>query len=114
MKTTRKIKITALPLFTTAILFTTSVLAGCSGTIAGGYHHDDMSRSHFREQILKKADQLAQSPNAKDKKVAAELYGSIKELELMDKCIDEYFQQKPQSGLYLMMTGEKIHKFYKD
>ncbi len=38
---------------------------------------------------------------------------SIEELERMDKCIAEYFEEKPQNGLYLMMMGEAVHKFYK-
>ena len=73
----------------------------------------DMSRSRYREQIRKKADELTASQKAKDKRTAAELYGSIKELELMDKYIAEYFDKEPAMGLYLLMRGEEIHKFYK-
>ena len=89
-------------------------LSGCSPTVTiGGYQHADMSSSQYREQIRKKADELAESKQTKDKRLAAELYGSIKELELMDKCIAEYFEKEPEMGVYLLMRGEKIHKFYK-
>ena len=89
-------------------------LTGCSGGLAlEGYRHEDMSRSCYREQIRRKADELANSKRVEDKKTAAELYGSIKELERMDKCIAEYFEKKPQKGLYLMMMGKAVHKFYK-
>jgi len=87
---------------------------GCSPKITiGGYQHTDLSHSRYREQILRKADELAASHNTKDKRTAAELYGSIKELELMDKCIVEYFEKEPTMGFHLLMRGEKIHGFYK-
>jgi hypothetical protein len=89
-------------------------LSGCSPKITiGGYQHVDMSRSRYREEILRKADELAASQKPRDKQTAAELYGSIKELELMDKCIMEYFEEEPSMGVYLLERGEKIHKFYK-
>ena len=101
-------------LIATTIVIGMTELLGCSPTITvGGYQHVDMSSSHYREQIRKKADELAESKQTKDKRLAAELYGSIKELELMDKCFVEYFDKEPEKGAYLLMRGEKIHKFYK-
>jgi len=89
-------------------------LVGCFRELTfGGYEHKDMSRSRYREQIRRKADELANSTQAQDKEAAAELYASIKELERMDKCIAEYFEKKPREGLYLMMMGEDVHRFYK-
>lgn len=89
-----------------------STPTGCS-TIIGGYEHYDMSKSRYCEHIRRAADKLANSGNVKDKSVAAELYGSINELELMDKCIIEYAEEEPELGWYLMMEGDKIHKYYK-
>jgi hypothetical protein len=89
-------------------------LSGCSPKIRiGGYQHVDMSRSRYQEEIRKKADELAASQKPRDKRTAAELYGSINELELMDKCITEYFKEEPSMGVYLLERGEKIHRFYK-
>ena len=88
--------------------------AGCSPRITiGGYQHIDLSRSRYREQIRRKAGKLAESQRPKDKRLAAELYGSVKELELMDKCIAAYLEKEPSMGVYLLMRGEKIHKYYK-
>ena len=66
-----------------------------------------------REHVRRAADKLANSGDVRDKGVAAELYGSIKELELMDRCIVEYSEEEPELGWYLMMTGDNIHKYYK-
>ena len=73
----------------------------------------DMSRSRYRELVRRKAEELANSQVLKDKRLAAELYGSINELELMDKCIADYFEKEPSVGVYLLMRGDKIHKCYK-
>jgi len=88
--------------------------AGCSpGITIGGYRHVDMSRSHYRTMIREKADKLAESQRPRDKRLAAELYGSIRELDLMDKCIAGYFEKEPSMGVYLLMRGNKIHKYYR-
>jgi hypothetical protein len=103
-----------MPELASLALFVLVVLtpAGCS-TIIGGYEHYDMSKSPYREHIRIAADKLAKSSDIEDKAAAAELYGSINELELMDKCIIEYSGEEPELGWYLMMKGDKIHKFYK-
>jgi hypothetical protein len=88
------------------------MLTGCAVNI-GGYEHSDMSKSRYRDHIRKAADELARSNNIRDKAAAAELYGSINELELMDRCILEYSEKEPELGWYLMQKGEKIHRFYK-
>jgi len=94
------------------LILAISGLTGCTGVL-GGYKHDDLSKSHYREIILNKADKLAHSQTIKDKATAAQLYGSIKELDLMDKCITEYFEQEPDLGLFLIERGKKIHKYYR-
>jgi len=98
----------------TALLILLLDLSGCSPILTiGGYKHVDMSHSRYREQIRRKADELAASQKTTDKRTAAELYGSIRELKLMDKCIGEYFEKEPAIGVYLLIRGEEIHKFYK-
>ena len=87
--------------------------SGLTGCVLGGYRHVDLSKSRYREIILNRADKLAHSQTIKGKATAAELYGSIKELDLMDKCITEYFEQEPDLGLFLIERGNKIHKFYR-
>ena len=97
----------------TSIMIGILELTGCSPEMMiGGYQPVDMSLSHYREQIRSKADELAASQKTMDKRIAAELYGSIMELELMDKSIAEYFDMEPEMGMYLLRKGEKIHKFY--
>lgn len=98
----------------TVFLILLSELSGCSPILSiGGCNHVDMSRSRYREQIRQKADELAASQEARDKRAAAELYGSIKELELMDRCITEYFEREPATGMWLLTRGEEIHRYYK-
>lgn len=88
-------------------------LAGCSTIRVGGYQHNDMSESEFSQVIREQADKLSQSSNSEDIKTAAELYGSIGELDLMDDCVEKYFEQEPSTGIYLMRTAEKIRKAYR-
>ena len=111
----RKHKHTITRFMTSVIILIISLgFAGCSpGIKIGGYKHADMSRSHYRGQIRRKADDLAKSKSPQDIRLAAELYGSIKELELMDECIATYFDNKPSMGVYLLRRGKAIHKFYK-
>jgi hypothetical protein len=113
-KKKQKLSLKRKTIIVTASLILLSEFSGCSPTLTiGGYEHVDMSRSCYREQIRQKADELATSPVAQDKRVAAELYGSIGELDLMDKCIAEYFNKEPGTGIYLLMRGEEIHRYYK-
>jgi len=62
----------------------------------GGYEHQDMSKSRYRDIILEQAETLAATTNPEDWRTAAKYYGAICMLEEMDRCIHKYMGKQPE------------------
>jgi len=78
----------------------------------GGYEHQDMSKSRYRDIMQEQAETLAATNNPEDWRTAAKYYGSIGMLDEMDRCIFKYIQKEPELGRDLIYVGEQIHQFY--
>ncbi|HLB74664.1 MAG TPA: hypothetical protein VJJ98_11640 [Sedimentisphaerales bacterium] len=78
----------------------------------GGYKHQDMSKSRYRDIMLEQAETLAGTTNPEDWRTAAKYYGSIGMLGEMDHCISKYVEKEPELGGDLIYVGDQIHQFY--
>lgn len=93
-------------------------VSGCSmgdmmGITHSGFEHTDMSKSPYSNTIKAQADELIKTPkDEKDYQTAAELYGSIGEVERMDEAAKKYFEKNPRQGLLLLGSCDKVRKFY--
>ena len=100
----------------TVIFFGLAIgLAGCGvpeNVKIGGYDHQDLSKSEYKDIILEQAQTLAKTKNPEDWRTAAKHYGAIGMLDEMDQCIRKYLQKEPESGRNLIYVGQQIHQFY--
>jgi len=90
-------------------------LAGCGmpeNVKIGGYDHQDLSKSEYKDIILEQAQTLANTKNPEDWRTAAKHYGAIGMLDEMDQCIRKYLQKEPELGRNLIYVGQQIHQFY--
>jgi len=78
----------------------------------GGYDHQDMSKSRYRDIMLEQAETLAGTTNPEDWRTAAKHYGAIGMLDEMDQCIYKYVEKEPEMGRDLIYVGDQIHQFY--
>jgi hypothetical protein len=98
------------------VLFALVVVCGGCGMpknmSLGGYDHQDMSKSRYRDIMLEQAETLAGTTNPEDWRTAAKYYGAIGMLDEMDRCIYKYIQKEPELGRDLIYVGDQIHQFY--
>ena len=106
----QKYKLNLIQLVITVSLFV--AVGGCNGIRVGGYEHSDMSQSRYKSMIQAEAGRLANKNNLQDLRTAAELYGSIGQLEEMDHCVMKYFKKDSAMGKYLLIRADKIHAYY--
>ena len=100
-----------------ASIFAFSSMYGCSFPSLlsiGNNEHRDLSNSRYAIYIKDVADELSKSEGGKDLITAAELYGSIGELEKMDGAVIEYLRKDPRVALKSLSQFEEIHVFYEN
>ncbi len=86
---------------------------GIKGIVIGGSEPVNLSKSYYAPDIEKKADELADSNDIKDKMSVLEAYGSIGLLEKMDETVREIINKDLEAGMDYAKIGDKYHKKHK-
>ena len=88
-------------------------VSGCGKSLIGSCEPVNLSKSHYTEDIKKKADELAESSSLKDIEGAMKGYGSVDCLEKMDEMVRKVIKQDIERGMIYSELGDKFYEMHK-
>jgi len=90
-----------------------ATISGCTGLTLGGYQPVDLSKSHYAQDIKQKADELSEEQTVESQGAAAKGYGSIGDVNNMDKRIKTIIKKDLNMGSIYSVFGDIYHQMHK-